>query len=170
MTMPNLQTYSHAHEAWLGSTAMPHPSSGQPIEILLVEDSPDDAQMTIDGLEDSKVRNQIHLVEDGVEALQFLRREGPHASAPRPDLILLDLSLPRLSGLEVLAEIKQDPDLRRIPVVIMTGSRREEDVLKAYHHHANCYVTKPVDLQQFLVVVHKIEDFWLTVVKLPRAA
>jgi CheY-like chemotaxis protein len=167
--MPNWQPYSQAAATWLGTT-MPQSSSGEPIEILLVEDNPDDACMTMDGLRDGRVRNQIHLVEDGVEALQFLRREGPHEGAPRPDLILLDLSLPRLSGLEVLAEIKQDPELRRIPVVIMTGSKREEDVFKAYHHHANCYVTKPVDLEQFLGVVHKIEDFWLTVVKLPRAA
>jgi CheY-like chemotaxis protein len=157
-------------EAWLEITTVPNSSSAEAIEILLVEDNPDDACMTIDGLRDGKVRNRIHLVEDGVEALEFLRREGRHAAAPRPDLILLDLSLPRLSGLEVLAEIKQDRELRRIPVVIMTGSKREEDVFKAYHHHANCYVTKPVDLEQFLGVVHKIEDFWLTVVKLPRAA
>jgi CheY-like chemotaxis protein len=149
---------------------MPNSPCGDPIEILLVEDSPDDAFMTMEGLREGKIRNTVHLVEDGVEALRFLRRQGPHAAAPRPDLILLDLSLPRLGGLEVLAEIKQDPELRAIPVVIMTCSKREEDVLKAYNRHANCYVTKPVDSEQFLGVVHKIEDFWLTVVKLPRAA
>jgi chemotaxis family two-component system response regulator Rcp1 len=141
-----------------------------PIEILLVEDNPDDAALTVEALKEGRLHNSVHVVEDGVEALAFLRRQGTYTVAPQPDLILLDLSLPRLSGLEVLAEINQDRELRRIPVVIMTGSKRDEDVLKAYHHHANCYVTKPVDLEQFLGVVHKIEDFWLTVVKLPRAA
>jgi len=150
--------------------AMNNATRGEPIEILLVEDSPDDACMTTDALRDGKVRNNIHLTEDGIEALQFLRRQGKYAAAPRPDLILLDLSLPRLGGLEVLAEIKQDPELRRIPVVIMTSSTREQDVLRAYNNHANCYVTKPVDVEQFIGVVRKIESFWLTVVKLPRAA
>jgi len=149
---------------------MTNPMHGEPIQILLVEDSPDDAYMTMAGLREGKVRNHVHLAEDGVEALQFLRREEKNGQAPRPDLILLDLSLPRLSGMEVLAEIKQDPDLRRIPVVIMTSSRREEDLLKAYGHHANCYVTKPVDGDKFIGAVRKIEDFWLTVVKLPRVA
>jgi len=162
----------HPTEAWSRSNPMPNSTYGQPIEILLVEDNPDDAVMTMEGLREGKIRNNIHLVEDGVEALRFLRRQGQHAHAPRPDLILLDLSLPRLGGLEVLAEIKRgdDDDLRRIPVIIMTGSRREEDILNAYKHYANCYVTKPVDVQQFLGVVQKIEDFWLTVVKLPRVA
>jgi len=140
-----------------------------PIEILLVEDSPDDANLTIEGLRDGKIRNQVHHVEDGVEALNFLRRQGAYAGSPRPDLILLDLSLPRMSGQEVLAEIKQDKDLKRIPVVIMTTSTRERDILEAYNHHANCYVVKPVDLDQFLGAVKKIEAFWLTVVKLPAA-
>jgi CheY-like chemotaxis protein len=149
---------------------MPNPTNSEPIEILLVEDNPDDARTTMEALREGKIHNKIHLVEDGVEALRFLHRQGKHADAPRPDLILLDLSLPRLGGLEVLAQIKDHDDLRQIPVVIMTGSRRDEDVLKAYHHHANCYVTKPVDVEQFLGIVHKIEDFWLTVVRLPRAA
>jgi len=143
---------------------------GHPIEILLVEDNPDDAFMTMEALREGKVRNAVHLVEDGVEALRFLRKQGQHSTAPRPDLILLDLSLPRLSGLEVLEQIKQDPELRRIPVVIMTSSTREQDVLRAYNHYANCYVTKPVDLDQFLGAVRKIEDFWLTIVRLPGAA
>jgi len=143
---------------------------GHPIEILLVEDNPDDSCMTMEALREGKIRNTVHLVEDGVEALRFLRRQGTHIEAPRPDLILLDLSLPRLSGLEVLAEIKQDPELMRIPVVIMTGSTREQDVLRAYDHHANCYVTKPVDMEQFMGAVRKIEDFWFTVVRLPSAA
>ena len=146
------------------------PARGEPIEILLVEDSPDDADLTVDALRDGRVRNRVTVIEDGVEALAYLRREGRHASAPRPDLILLDLGLPRKNGREVLAEIKQDADLRRIPVVVMTSSDDEKDILAAYNHHVNCYVTKPVDLEQFLGVVHKIEDFWLTVVKLPRAA
>jgi CheY-like chemotaxis protein len=150
--------------------AMFAPNHGTPIEILLVEDNPDDAFMTMEALRDGKVRNRVHLVEDGVEALRYLRRQGQHADVPRPDLILLDLSLPRLGGLDVLAEIKQDDELKRIPVVIMTSSKREQDVLRAYNNHANCYVTKPVDLEQFLGVVRKIEDFWLTVVRLPRAA
>lgn len=150
--------------------AMSAPSHGTPIEILLVEDSPDDALMTMEALREGRVRNRVHLVEDGVEALRYVRRQGRHVAAARPDLILLDLSLPRLSGLEVLAEIKQDADLKRIPVVIMTTSTREQDVLRAYNHHANCYVTKPVDLEQFLGAVRKIEDFWLTIVRLPSAA
>jgi CheY-like chemotaxis protein len=149
---------------------MMNSGSGKPIEILLVEDNPDDAEMTLEGLREGRIRNNIHLVEDGAEALKFLRRQGDCADAPRPDLILLDLSLPRVNGLEVLAEIKQDPELRRIPVIIMTGSKRDEDVVRAYDNHANCYVTKPMDAEQFLGVIRKIEDFWLTVVKLPRAA
>jgi CheY-like chemotaxis protein len=149
---------------------MPTPTPGHPIEILLVEDNPDDSFRTMKELQKGKIHNTVHLVEDGVEALRFLRRQAPHAQAPRPDLILLDLSLPRLSGLEVLAEIKQDPELRHIPVVIMTSSIRDQDVLRAYDHHANCYVTKPVDLDQFIGAVRKIEEFWLSVVRLPRAA
>lgn len=144
--------------------------NAEPIEILLVEDSPNDAFMTMEALREGKIRNTVHLVKDGIAALQFLRRQDNYADAPRPDLILLDLTLPRLGGLEVLAEIRQDPALRPIPVVIMTCSRRDQDVMRAYNNYANCYVTKPVDVAQFLAVVHKIEDFWLTVVKLPRAA
>ena len=142
---------------------------GIPIEILLVEDSPDDADLTIDALRDGRVRNHITVMEDGVEAMAFLRREGRHAAAPRPDLILLDLNLPRKNGREVLAEIKQDPDLRRIPVVVMTSSDDEKDVLAAYNLYVNCYITKPVDLEQFIGVVKSIEHFWFTVVKLPAA-
>jgi CheY-like chemotaxis protein len=149
---------------------MPTSMPGQAIEILLVEDNPDDSFRTMEELHKGKIHNTVHLVEDGVEALRFLRRQAPHAQAPRPDLILLDLSLPRLGGLEVLAEIKRDPELRPIPVVIMTSSTRDQDVLRAYDHHANCYVTKPVDLDQFIGAVRKIEDFWLSVVRLPRAA
>jgi len=145
-------------------------TNGHPIEILLVEDNPDDAFMTMAALRQGKLCNVVHLVEDGLEALRFLHRQGEHADAPRPDLILLDLSLPRRTGLEVLAEIKEGPELRRIPVVIMTGSTREEDVVKSYDHHANCYITKPVDLAKFLGAVRKIEDFWLKLVRLPSAA
>jgi CheY-like chemotaxis protein len=142
---------------------------GEPIEILLVEDNADDADLTVETLREGKVRNNVRVVEDGVEAMAFLRREGKNRAAPLPDLILLDLNLPRMSGREVLAEIKADPDLKRIPVVIMTTSSAEKDILEAYNLHANCYVTKPVDLDQFIGVVKKIEDFWLTVVKLPAA-
>jgi CheY-like chemotaxis protein len=144
--------------------------AGVPIEILLVEDSPDDIVLTIEALKDGKVRNHISVVEDGEEAMAFLRRQGQHGTAPRPDLILLDLNLPKKGGKEVLAEVKQDPNLKRIPVVIMTTSKEEKDVLEAYNCHANCYVTKPVDLDQFIGVVRSIENFWLTVVKLPPAA
>lgn len=149
---------------------MTNASGGTPIEILLVEDSPDDAFMTMEALREGKIRNNVHLIEDGVEALQFLRRQGNHVAEPRPDLILLDLSLPRLGGLEVLAEIKKDADLRRIPVIIMTSSTREQDILRAYNDYANCYITKPVDVDKFIGVVRRIEDFWLSVVKLPKAA
>ncbi|MBW4495354.1 MAG: response regulator [Oscillatoria princeps RMCB-10] len=139
----------------------------KPIEIMLVEDSPSDADLAVETLSESKVLNNLHLVEDGVEALAFLRREGVHANAPRPDVIFLDLNLPKKSGLEVLREIKSDPQLMRIPVVILTTSAAEEDILKSYSLHANCYITKPVDFQQFTKVVKLIEDFWLAVVKLP---
>jgi len=148
---------------------MNHAFQGDPIEILLVEDSPDDIVLTTEALKDGKVRNRVSVVEDGEEAMAFLRHEGPYQAAPRPDLILLDLNLPRKSGREVLAEIKQDPKLKRIPVVIMTTSSDEKDILQAYNCHANCYITKPVDLDQFLGVVKSIEHFWLTVVKLPAA-
>jgi CheY-like chemotaxis protein len=140
---------------------------GSPVEILLVEDNPGDVRLTIEALKEGKVQNNLHVAADGVEALAFLRRQDEHADAPRPDLILLDLNLPRKDGRELLAEIKEDPHLRRIPVVILTTSKAEEDILKTYDLHANCYITKPVDLDQFITVVKSIEDFWLTVVKLP---
>jgi CheY-like chemotaxis protein len=148
---------------------MSNSDRGEPIEILLVEDSPDDADLTIDALRDGRVRNRITHVEDGVEALALLRREGKYADAQRPDLILLDLNLPRKNGREVLAEVKSDPNLLRIPVVVMTSSDDERDILDAYNHHVNCYVTKPVDLDQFIGVVKSIEQFWFTIVKLPAA-
>jgi CheY-like chemotaxis protein len=140
----------------------------QPIEILLVEDNEGDARLAKEALRDSKVKNTIHHVNDGVAAMAFLRREGKYASAPRPDLVLLDLNLPRKDGREVLADFKQDEDLKRIPVVILTVSNDEADILKSYNLHANCYITKPIDLAQFLKVVKSIEDFWLTIVKLPN--
>ena len=139
----------------------------RPIEILLVEDNLGDVRLTREALREGKVRNHLHVAADGVEAMEFLRREGQHAHAPQPDLVLLDLNLPKKGGREVLAEIKEDPELRRIPVVILTVSKAEEDVLKSYNLHANCYITKPVNLDQFLEVVKSIEDFWLTVVMLP---
>jgi two-component system, chemotaxis family, response regulator Rcp1 len=141
----------------------------QPIEVLLVEDSVDEAELTMTALKEGRVRNRVHWVEDGEEAMAFLRRQGRYAGVPRPDLVLLDLRLPRKSGQEVLAEIKQHPQWRRIPVVIMTSSDDEKDILGAYDHHANCYVTKPVDMDKFLEAVRSIEDFWLTVVRLPAA-
>jgi two-component system, chemotaxis family, response regulator Rcp1 len=139
----------------------------QPINILLVEDNPGDARLAQEALKESKIRNVLHIARDGVEAVEFLRREGRYAGAVRPDLVLLDLNLPRRDGRQVLADIKNDDDLKRIPVVILTTSRDEEDVLRSYDLHANCYITKPIDLKQFLKVVHSIEDFWLTIVKLP---
>ena len=137
---------------------------------MLVEDNPGDVRLTIEALRESKVRNNLHVARDGVEALAFLRREGPHAEAPRADLILLDLNLPRMDGREVLAEIKADPVLHTIPVVILTTSRAEQDVVRTYELQANCYITKPVDLDQFITVVRSIEDFWLTIVTLPGPA
>ncbi len=138
------------------------------VEILLVEDNPGDADLARETLTTSKMKNNLHVVSDGEKAMEFLRKQGPYASAPRPDIILLDLNLPRKDGREVLAEIKQDEDLKRIPVVILTSSSAEEDILKSYNLHANCYVTKPLDFAQFTKVVHSIEDFWLTIVKLPK--
>ena len=148
---------------------MSNANRGEPIEILLVEDSPDDAELTIEALRDGRVRNRITHVEDGVEAMEFLRREGKFSGAPRPDLILLDLNLPRKSGREVLTDIKTDDALKHIPVVVMTSSDDDADVLEAYRRHVNCYVTKPVDLDQFIKVVKSIENFWFSVVKLPAA-
>ena len=139
----------------------------RPIEILLVEDNEGDARLAREALKDSKVYNNVHHVIDGVEALAFLRQEGLYAKVPRPDIILLDLNLPRKDGREVLAEIKKDDNLKRIPVVVLTISNDEADILKTYDLHVNCFVTKPMDFNQFLKVVHSIEDFWLTIVKLP---
>ena len=139
----------------------------RPIEILLVEDNPGDVRLAVEAFRDARVRNQLHIVDDGVEAMSFLRREGQYGGVPRPDLILLDLNLPRRDGREVLADIKQDADLRRIPVVILTSSAAEQDILQAYNLHANSYITKPVHLDQFLKVIRSIEDFWLVIVKLP---
>ena len=144
------------------------PTAGRPIEILLVEDNRGDVRLTIEGLKESKVRNNLHVARDGVDAMGFLRREGRHVHAVRPDLILLDLNLPRMDGREVLAEIKSDPKLKTIPVVVLTTSRSEQDVLRSYELQANCYITKPVDLEQFITVVKSIEDFWFTVVTLPH--
>ena len=143
-------------------------NGGRPIEILLVEDNPGDVRLTIEGLNEGKVRNNLHVARDGVEAMAFLRREGEYRDAVRPDLILLDLNLPRKDGREVLQDLKQDPALRAIPVVVLTTSRSEQDVLRSYELQANCYITKPVDLEQFITVVKSIEDFWLTIVTLPH--
>ncbi len=142
-------------------------NAGEPVEILLVEDNPGDYRLTKEALKEGKVYNNLHWAQDGVDALDFLNRRGKHAGAPRPDIILLDLNLPKKDGREVLSEIKGDEDLRKIPVVILTTSKAEEDVLKSYDLHANCFVTKPVDLDKFIVVVQSIDRFWLTVVTLP---
>ena len=139
-----------------------------PIDILLVEDDPGDVLMTREAFEHHKIRNALHVASDGVEALQFLKREGRFGEAPRPGLILLDLNLPRKDGREVLGEIKQDPVLRTIPVVVLTTSEAEEDILRSYDLHANAYVTKPVDFEKFVEVVRQIDDFWVTVVQLPH--
>ena len=144
-------------------------SSGRAIEILLVEDNPGDVRLTIEGLNEAKVHNNLHVARDGVEALGFLRRQGQFADAVRPDLILLDLNLPRMDGREVLAEVKSDPDLKAIPVVVLTTSSAEQDILHSYQLQANCYITKPVDLEQFITVVRSIQDFWLTIVTLPNS-
>jgi CheY-like chemotaxis protein len=147
---------------------MAYQPSGKPIEILLVEDNPGDVRLTQEAFKEGKVSNNLNVARDGVEALAYLRQEGEYASAPRPDVILLDLNLPKKDGREVLAEIKEDPDLRRIPVVVLTTSLAEQDILRSYNLHANCYITKPVDLERFITVVKSIETFWLTVVKLPQ--
>ena len=139
-----------------------------PVEILLVEDNPGDVRLTKEALKEGKVYSNLHWAKDGVEALEFLRRQGKFADAPRPDIILLDLNLPKKDGREVLSEIKNDENLKRIPVVILTTSKAEEDVLRSYQLHANCYVTKPVDLEKFIGVVESIDKFWLTVVTLPN--
>jgi len=139
-----------------------------PVEVLLVEDNPGDVRLTQEVLKDGKIRNHLSVVNDGVEAVEYLRRQGRFAGATRPDVILLDLNLPKKDGREVLAEIKADPDLRRIPVVVLTTSEAEADVMTAYDQHANCYITKPVDLSQFEAVVRSIEGFWFDIVHLPQ--
>jgi chemotaxis family two-component system response regulator Rcp1 len=139
----------------------------KPIEILLVEDNPGDADLAREALEGGKIKNNLFVVADGEAAMDFLFKTGPYADMPRPDLILLDLNLPRKDGREVLADIKAHKDLKRIPVVILTTSKSEEDILKSYNLHANCYITKPIDLNQFIKVVRCIEDFWLSIVVLP---
>jgi len=146
---------------------MINPPDSDPIDILLVEDNPGDVRLTREALKEGKIHNRLSVVGDGVEALRFLRREGQYADAFRPDVIFLDLNLPKMDGREVLEQIKQDPILRTIPVVVLTSSHAEMDVARAYDLHANCYVTKPVDLDQFIKVVRSIEDFWFSIVKLP---
>ena len=139
----------------------------RPLEILLVEDNEGDIRLTQEAFRDSRVGNHLNVVRDGVEAIAFLRREEKYANAVRPDIILLDLNLPKRNGLEVLAEIKQDDQLKRIPVIVLTSSQAESDILSSYDLHANCFISKPIDLDRFLRVVQSIEDFWLTIVKLP---
>lgn len=138
-----------------------------PVDILLVEDNPGDVLLIQEALRDNKLRLRLHVVLDGEAALQFLRRAAPYPDAARPDLILLDLNLPRVDGRQVLAQVKADPDLRSIPVVILTSSHAEEDIARAYNLNANCYVRKPLDFDQFVKVVHNIENFWFTIVNLP---
>ena len=146
---------------------MPEATMGRPIEILLVEDSPSDALLTREALNTCKLLNKLHVVDNGVDAIAFLRREGPFASEPRPDLILLDLNLPKRDGREVLREIKADDDLRVIPVVVLTSSDAKEDILKSYKLNANCYITKPVEFDNFVKVVRSIREFWFAAVTLP---
>ena len=138
------------------------------VEILLIEDNPGDARLTREALKDGKVKNNLHIVYDGVEATDFLFKRNEYQNAPRPDLIILDLNLPKKNGQEVLAEIKADDSLKSIPVIILTISKADEDIIKSYHLHANCFLIKPIDLNKFFEVVKSIEDFWLTLVKLPR--
>ena len=141
--------------------------SGKSIDILLVEDNPGDVMLVEEVLSDSKVRNRLHVVSDGEQAMEFVRRQGKHAGAPRPDLILLDLNLPKKSGREVLREVKTHPDLKSIPVVVLTSSKSDDDVVKSYELHANAYILKPVDFHQFMKIMRAIEDFWFVTVKLP---
>jgi len=142
---------------------------GEIVEILLVEDNPGDARLTLEAFKEGKVRTNLNIVDDGQKAMEYLRKEGKYADKPRPDIVLLDLNLPKKDGREVLAEVKADDGLKLIPIVILTTSKAEEDILNTYDHHANCYITKPVDLGQFMEVVKSIENFWLTLVKLPRS-
>ncbi|MDA8415499.1 MAG: response regulator [Betaproteobacteria bacterium] len=144
--------------------------TGRPAEFLLVEDNPGDVRLTREALAESKLYNNLSVVHDGFEALRFLRQEAPYESAPRPDVILLDLNLPKVDGREVLATIKSTPEFKRIPVVVISSSEAEVDILRSYDLHVNCYVTKPVNLDQFIKVVQSIESFWLTIVKLPQAS
>ena len=141
--------------------------TGDPIEILLVEDNPGDVRLTEEALKESKVRNTLHVARDGVEAIEFLRGRDGNGGGNKPDIILLDLNLPRMNGREVLATIKTDPDLRRIPVVVLTTSRAEQDILETYDLHANCYIVKPVGLDEFITIVRSVEDFWLSIVRMP---
>jgi CheY-like chemotaxis protein len=140
---------------------------GHMVEILLIEDNPGDVRLTIEALKEGKIINNLNVVYDGIEAIKYLRKRGKYENKPRPELILLDLNLPKKDGREVLAEIKQDDDLKRIPVVILTTSNAEEDILKTYQLHANCYISKPVDMEQFIKVVKSVGDFWFSIVKLP---
>ncbi|WP_262177572.1 response regulator [Haloarcula laminariae] len=146
---------------------MSETETSRAVEILLAEDNPGDVKLTEKALEKGNVLNNLHVVNDGVEAMAFLRQEGEYDSAPRPDLLLLDLNMPRMDGQEVLAEMKSDEDLRRIPVVVLTSSAAEEDIVESYDHHANAYLTKPVDFDGFVDIVGSIEEFWLSVVKRP---
>ena len=141
----------------------------KPIEILLAEDSPGDARLTVEGFKDAKVKNKITVVEDGIEALAYLRQEGPYANVAIPDLILLDLNMPKKDGREVLAEIKADDELRRIPVLVFTISNAERDILEAYNLQSSAFITKPIDFDEFMTVVKSLEEFWLTIVKLPQS-
>jgi CheY-like chemotaxis protein len=150
-------------------TPMPEDADYQMVNVLLVEDDDGDVLMTREAFEHYKIRNTLHVVTDGEQAIQFVRREGDFADAPRPGLIMLDLNLPRRDGLEVLAEIKADPELRLIPVVILTTSQAEEDIVRSYELHANAYVTKPVDFERFIEVIRQIDNFFITVVKLPQS-
>lgn len=140
----------------------------KPANVLLVEDNEDDVELTLEALKDSRVHMEVHVVSDGMSAIKFLRREGEYGAKPRPDLLLLDLNLPLMDGREVLKEIRQDPDLTDIPVVVLTTSEAEEDILKAYKLHANCYISKPVDFLKFTEIIRQIDGFWLQLVKLPR--
>jgi CheY-like chemotaxis protein len=141
--------------------------NAEPIQILLVEDSPSDVELTIEAMREAKVANQLHVVRDGVDAMAFLRQEGDYETKPRPDLVLLDLNLPRKNGKEVLAEMRADKNLQAIPVAVLTTSKAESDILRSYQLGANCFITKPVHLDEFLEVIHGIEEFWLTIVCLP---
>lgn len=141
--------------------------TSRPVEILLVEDSQDDVELMVEALKEGKVWHNLSVCEDGVDALDFLRRQGKYGDAPRPDMILLDLNLPKKDGRQVLEEIKADESLKLIPVIVLTTSKAEQDIIKTYKLHANCYITKPVDLDQFITVIKAVEDFWLTVVRLP---